>query len=341
MPGHDPGQSPPVGLSWAAYLDHFVAEHGSWTALADELVHRAANAVETPMDLQTIEKGLRRLAGREHKPGGQYGRWMLRFFGVPPAIGDWARWLAQYHSRFADLPTSLRLEQLRLWDRPPTSESPVAAWIHVGLASVLHRMGDLDACRRHLSLAHHGAQRAGSAAMMEVSLLGARIATDDGKRAEAALLLDAVEALLPADGVTHEDRLCYRARLLGQRAYHLTKPLPGQPPALEEARALFESLEEDPTVPFACFRRSNGLAYCTWKLGDSQEGARLARLAAEYAGDGGFVRFRVMALNMLSQMVAPDEGRSINERAARLAKQLEDEDLLRRVHRGAEKVARS
>lgn len=58
---------------------------------------------------------------------------------------------------------------------------------------------------------------------MEVSLLRARLATGVGNRAEAVELLDSVEELLSADAVTREDRLCYRARLVGQRGFHLTK----------------------------------------------------------------------------------------------------------------------
>jgi hypothetical protein len=333
VPGHESGQAPdtPPGLTWEAYVDHFVVQVGGWTALADELIRRAPPDAEVPSDLLSVEKGLRRLARREHRPGGQYGRWMLRFFGVPPSVEDWARWLAQYHSRFADLPTSLRLEQLRLWDRPPISESKVAAWIHVGLASVLHRMADLENCRERLRQATAGAERAGAAARIEILLLSARIATDEGRRTDADEMFDAAEALLSDGAINPSDRLCYRARLIGQRAYHLTKPGPGEKEDLERALELFERIDEDASLPFVCFRRTAGLAYCTWKLGDAEEGARLARLAAEHAGDGGFVRFRIMALNLLSRMVAADEAEPIHARAERLARQLEDEDLVRRV----------
>ncbi len=320
-----------MGLTWAAYIEHFVTELGGWTALCDELIRRAAGDADVPVDLKSVEKGLRRLATREHRAGGQYGRWMLRCFGVPSFVEDWARWLAQYHSRFADLPTPLRLEQLRLWDRPPVSESKVAAWINVGLASVFHRMADLESCRRRLELAAAGAERAGASACAEIKLLEARIATDEERRGDAERLFDEVEKLLAEPTITADDRLCYRARLIGQRAYHLTKPAPGDVPDIGAALALFESIEEEQSLPFVCFRRSAGLAYCTWKLGNAAEGARLARLAGDFAGDGGFVRFRIMALNLLSRMVLPDEARVINARAARLAKQLEDEDLLRRV----------
>jgi hypothetical protein len=203
------------------------------------------------------------------------------------------------------------------------------------MASVLHRLGDMHNCRRRLDLASKGADRAGAAAMLEAKLLAARIATDEDRRGEAQRLFDEAADLLDHEELTAEDRACYHARLVGQRAYHLTKPARGDEEDLEGALSLFETIDEDPAIPFVCFRRNSGLAYCVWKLGDPGEGARLARRAAEFAGDGGFVRLRVMALNMLCRMIDPAEGRELNERAARLARQLEDEDLLRRVqHRG-------
>jgi hypothetical protein len=332
--GHDFGQTrdtPPAGLTWGAYVEHFVEQLGGHTPLADELIRRVAAGAEPPDDLQTVEKGLRRLARREQLSGGLYGRWMLRHFGVPAAVEDWARWLGQYHSRFADLPTSLRRAQLRLWDRPPASESRVAAWIQVGLASVCHRQRELESCQAHLHRAEAGAERAGPAALLEVLLLATRLATDADERERAEQLLSAAEALSLDPSLTRADKLCYRARVLQQHAYHLTKPERGRAADVEAALRLFQSIEEDPALPFVAFRKCAGLAYCTWQLGDPIEGARLARLAAEYAGDGGFVRFRIMAFNLLTRMLPPEEARSVSERALRLSRQLEDEDLIERV----------
>jgi hypothetical protein len=51
----------------------------------------------------------------------------------------------------------------------------------------------------------------------------------------------------------------------------------------------------------------------------------------DHAGDGGFVRFRIMAMNLLTRMVPADEGALLNARAQRLARQLQDEDLLQRA----------
>jgi len=334
--GHVSGHAadaPPVGLTWALYVEQLVQTHGGMTALADELIRRAQQSSEVPEDPQSVEKGLRRLARREHRPGGQYGRWLLRCFGVPSRVEDFARWLAQYHSRFADLPTSVRLAQLRLWDRPPVSESRAAAWVHVGLASVAHRLADLSGCRERLAMAINAAERTGSPALVEAKLLAARLATDDGKRVDAARFLEEASAALATTAHSRADQLCYRARIIQQRGYHLTKPLAGQAADVRGALALFQSIEEDAALPFVAFRKCAGLAYCTWQLGDAGEGARLARLAATHAGDGGFVRFRIMALNLLTRMVQPAEARELNLRAERLARQLEDEDLLQRVTR--------
>lgn len=331
-PGHDPGHAPP-GIRWADLIEPLVASHGGWTALADTLIRRAGPSAQ--LSTFTVEKGLRRLAKREHEDGGRYGRLLLRHFGVPRAIEDWARWLAQYHGRFTDLPSSLRLEQLRIWDRPPISESPVAAWIDVGLASAHHRRGELDACHRRLAGARTFAKRHRSDAEIEVALFDARLFGDDDDPFAASRELDRAERAIDAHSIPRADRLCYRARLLGQRAFLLTRPPPGRAPDLLGARELFLAIEEDPAVPFASFRRANGLAYCAWQLGDPSEGARLARLAAEHAADAGLVRFRVMALSMLSRMLPPDEAGPVIARTERLARALEDEELVRRVDRDA------
>src|ERR1043165_191216 len=100
---------PPAGLSWGEYVERWVEDRGGWLPLADQLIDRAQALVEIPLDPQTVERGLRRLARRGHKEGGQYGRWMLRFFGFTSPIEQWVKWLGTYHSRFADLPCSLRL----------------------------------------------------------------------------------------------------------------------------------------------------------------------------------------------------------------------------------------
>jgi hypothetical protein len=161
-------------------------------------------------------------------------------------------------------------------------------------------------------------------------------AHEAGQRAAAEALFDRVEAHLEAPELEADDRRCYHARLVGQRAYHLTRPLAGAREDVEGARALFERIDDEPYLPFVAFRKHNGLAYCHWKLGDVAAGQAFARRAEQDAGDGGFVRFRIMALNLLARMLDPLEGAAVQARAERLAALVEDEDLLRRVrHRWA------
>lgn len=315
-------------------MEPLVSLHGGWTALADELVRRSREG-----DVFTVEKGLRRLARRGHQDGGRYGRLVIRHFGVPGAIEAWARWLGQYHGRFTDLPSSLRIEQLRVWDRPPISEGRVGAWIDVGLASAHHRRGELEECMRRMGRARTTAERHASDAAIEIALFDARLESDEDRYEDAWRTLDRVERAIDEHAanelITPADRLCYRARLVGQRAFMLTRPLAGEAPDLQGAHALFLALDEDPAVPFASFRRASGLAYCTWKLGDAEAGARLAELAAEHAGDGGFIRFRVMALSLLSRMVPAERAREIVARTERMARALEDDELVRRTDRDA------
>jgi hypothetical protein len=321
---------PPAGLSWADYVARWVSDRGGWVPLADELIFRAGESSSIPGDPHTVERGLRRLARREHRPGGQYGRWMLRYFGFTTPVARWLAWMGQYHSRFADLPSALRLEQLVLWNRPPVSESRLACWIHIGLASVYERMLDDHGVEQWLARAERRASAAGSAAEIEVALFRGRLETDAGCRDAAAALYDRAEGLLDATDLEPGDALPYRARLADQRAYHLTKPIDGAPDH-EGARALYTSIADEPYIPFVSFRRAAGLAYCAWKLGDAGEAERLARLAADHAGDGGLVRMRVMALNMLSRVLGPGRAHEVRARAARMAALLEDEELARRV----------
>jgi hypothetical protein len=160
-----------------------------------------------------------------------------------------------------------------------------------------------DDAQQRLVMAERGAEQAGVACRMEVALLRAKLLTDDGQRAESEALFDAVEQWLASDELSLEDRRCYHARLVGQRAYHLTREAPGYPGDLQGALALFESIADEPFIPFVAFRKSNGLAYCHWKLGDAALGTHWARLAEQHAGDGGFVRFRIMALNLQARML--------------------------------------
>lgn len=328
-PGHDLGH--PAGATWETLVRSYVNEYGGWAAFADEFVNRLSTLPDTPTDIQTVEKGLRRLSIRGSKDGGQYGRWLLKHFGIPTDITRWVAWLGQYHSRFADLPTSLNLEQLKLWDRPPLSDSPASAWIHVGLSSVFHRMGEIDGCEDRLRRARKVAPRAGAAVQMEILLFDARIRTDRGDRETSHQFFDEVEELLKDKNVSESDRNCYFARLQGQRAYHLIHPVGDERPDYLAALDLFESIPDRTGIPFVDFRRTEGIAECAFYLGDRDRGVRLAKEAAEHAADGGFVRLRILALKLLSKMSEKDERDRLLEKAQRLASLLEDEDLYRRM----------
>ncbi len=321
----------PVAFTWAEYIARWVADRGGWTQLADELIHRAGEAIEIADDPQTVERGLRRLARREHKSGGQYGRWMLRYFGFTTPVEEWVKWMGQYHTRFADLPSALRLEHLLLWNRPPIAESRLACWIHIGIALAHLSRLDRGACEESLQLAERLAANAGAAARIEISLLRAQLETDAGDTTSARRRYAAIHDELTIAALPAADDRAYRARLQYQRALHHTRPLHGEPLDVLQAKALYEAIVEEPYIPFVSFRKSVGLAYCAWQLGQLDEAARLAALAAQHAGDGGLIRMRVMALNMLSRVVTGEHAVTVNERARRMATLLEDEELLRRV----------
>lgn len=324
---------PPAGLTWAEYVEQWVHDRGGWLPLADQLIHRAGDRVEIPSDPQTVERGLRRLARREHKPGGQYGRWMMRFFGVTSPIEQWVRWLGTYHARFADLPSGLRLEQLALWNRPPVSESPLACWIELGVASAHHSRLDHEACEHWLARAARHVSAAGPAAEIELALLRAEIATTRGEHAAVADHARAIEQHLGAATLPAADELPYRARLAAVCASRFTRPPDGIAPDLQRARAHYAAIP-DADIPYVAFRKHLGLAYCAWKEGDVDQASRLVQRAVDEAGDGGLVRMRVMALNMLSRILTGDAAAAVTARARRMATVLEDEELLRRVGHG-------
>ncbi|UJR81297.1 Hypothetical protein I5071_33540 [Sandaracinus amylolyticus] len=333
----EPRPSPDLpGFRWSDVVVPLVEQHGGWTALANALVQRSTGLG----DALTVEKGLRRLARRGHREGGRYGRWVLRAFGAPAEIEAWARWLAQWHSRFTDLPSSIRLEQLRLWDRPPISESRIAAWIHTGIASAHFTRGELDECLRRLAIARAIAARHDLDADIEIALFEGRLAGDSGEHERARARIDDAEASLARREIGRADRLAYRARIAGQRAFLRLRPPDGERRDVEAARALYESLEDAHDVPFAACARANGIAYCAFEMGDRALAVRAARRAAEHAADGGLVRFRLMALSFLSRVVEPDEAAEIIARTRRMAKMLDDDELVRRTEHDALRRAR-
>ncbi len=317
---------PPAGLTWAEYVDRWVTDCGGWLPLADQLIHRATGAVDVPLDPQTVERGLRRLARRHHQAGGQYGRWLVRFFGFTSPIEQRVRWLGNHHSRFADLPSSIRLELLTLWDRPPVAESPLVAWIHLGIASAHHAQGDRAAATHWLGLADRQRHTAGAGADVEAELLRAQLDLDDGAHGAARDRHAWIAERLRAAPLPSVHAACYLARLHDQRAR--------LEPDHAARRAIYAAIP-DVDVAYVRHLRSVGLAYCTWKLGDVAEAARLAQQAVDAAGDGGLVRLRVSGLNLLSRVLPTDEAARVNARAQRMAEALQDEELMRRVRQSA------
>ncbi|WP_117208357.1 tetratricopeptide repeat protein [Allorhizocola rhizosphaerae] len=294
----------PLGCTWGRYVQRLADEHGGWTALTHLLMRRAGPSAGLPEDPGSVERGLRRLRSRGNAPGGQYGQWLLEHFGVPRPLDETARWMGQYHSRFSDLPLSMCEAQLRLWDRPPISESPAACWIRLGLASIAMRRGDIDTARLRL----HDVGELPPAARIEADLLHARLGDREAlSRARAQI------AVLPRD----TDRDCYHARWADQRAYQLARD------ARYAAGARFyRSIDPDSPAAFALFRRHHGLAYCHWKLGDPDRAAEHAEAALDHAGDAGLLRLRVMALRLLAH-IRPGEAARFAQRADRIAQELE------------------
>lgn len=321
-------ESLPASLTWGEYIRQWTDDRGGWTQLANELVDRAAASTEVPEDAQSVERGLRRLATRGHKPGGQYGRWMLRYFGFVAAVDELVKWMGQYHTRFADLPCGFRLEHLTLWNRPPIAESRVAVWIHIGIAHAHLSRRERPECEHWLASAERLARHAGPAAEIECHLLHAQLAAESD--------LGVARAHFAAIDLSHPDlaildERVYRARLADQRAHVLTRPFVGVTPDFHAARAEYEAIDETPYQPFVSFRRAVGLAFCAWKLDERAAAVELATRAVEHAGDGGLLRMRVNGLNMLSRVLDGPGAQTSHERAARIAAQLEDEELMSRV----------
>lgn len=329
-PGHDPGHAGLAGYSWGDYLAHLVEEHGSLAAVALKLVHLAT----TPEDSASVERALRRLRQRGNLDGGDYGRRLLRAFGLPRTVEARVKWLGVYHSRFTDLPLPLCLDQLRLWDRPPVNESRARVWIELGFASAALRARDLEAAEVHLRRAR-AAPPVELAARLELALVEAYLASrrkQPPRLAEA--LAEAGRLLAHDDGsLTPEERACLRVRWIDQRAYQLNNPPRGAAPDHRAALALYESLPQGDIHPFVSYRRDAGLAYAKFMLGDRAAAIRLAEAAIGHAGDGGYVRLRAMALNLLARLRGDDEGATARVRAQAIARRLEDEDLIGRLER--------
>ncbi len=323
------------GLTWEDYLVMLVSEHGSLAAIALKVSLAGGNVA----DAASVERALRRLRKKEHHEGGQYGQRLLRVFGVPREVEQRVKWMGVYHSRFTDLPVSLCLDQLRVWDRPPVSASRARAWLELGFATCALRLEDLSRAEAHLKAARGG--HVSVEARIETLLIQAYVASRRGERALAREGLAEVEPMLEAPEIGTGDRACLLARWLDQRAYQLLHPAEGSPPDLEGAMALYQRIPTRAAPFFAACKRDSGLAYVHFCLGDAPRAVMHAEAACQSAGDGGFVRLRIACLGLLARVLGDSEARAaeIRARAILAARALEDEDLLGRLRRAAPPIA--
>ena len=317
---------PPLSFTWGQYVAQLTAERGGLAELARCLVDVAPTGVKLSSDPLTIERGIRRLRDRGSAPGDKYGRLLIRCFGIPGTITDQARQMGQYHSRLADLPVAVRWQQLRLWDRPPISESPVSAWVNLGLASLAHHQQDPEQLHARLSLARLAARVAD--ARVELALLEARLAADGRDMAAAQAHLDTASGHLAA--LSGEEAASYLARLQDQRAFLAVRGWRKDPSRLDAALALYAVI---PTIgpPFARFRRAHGRAWCLWRQGEQAEALSESHLAVRHAGDGGFVRMRILALILQGHILGRPEALTCWSRAREMASSLQDELLREKI----------
>lgn len=327
----DVGQVP-AGFGWEDLLAGLVETHGSLAAVATRLAEARGHAE----DLESIERGLRRLRDRGGRDGGVWGRRVLAAFGLPASVEARVRWMGVYHGRLTDLPRPLAADLLRVWDRPPVSEAPARVWIALAWATLAVRDRDLDEATARLDAA--GRAVVDDAARVECLLTEAFVASRRAPEAFVSLLDEAEAALdrLDARGLASdaEDRLCWRARLVDHRAFRLNAPRPDGRRDAEAARALYAALPDAGAPPFARCRRANGLAWSLYFLGDPDGAVREARASVEHAGDAGSLRLRAMALLALARFLAgTEEGATAKARADAIARRLDDEVLRWRVSR--------
>jgi hypothetical protein len=329
------GHETTPAMSWREYIASLVLEHGTLAALALKL--SLAEGVEA--DAATVERALRRLRTKEHQDGGQYGRWLLRTFGMPQAVEHRAKWMGVYHSRFTDLPVSLCLDQLRLWDRPPLAESRTRTWLELGFATCALRLDDLAGARAHLTRARGG--HGTCAARIETRLLDAYLASRRKDGGQARAILEEIEASLHDPELEADEKACLAARWLDQRAYQHLHPAGTSAADIDAARRLYERIATRDAPFFAACKRESGLAYVCFRLGDAGRAVEHAENACRHAGDGGFVRLRIATLGLLAHILGAPRGDAVRARAMRAARYLEDEDLLTRLGRAESRDAES
>jgi len=319
-PGRKSGQS----FVWADYVAWIAESAGSLTAAAEKIAGLGGFAD----DVASIERALRRLRDRGTAPGGKWGARALAVFGLPGAVEERVRWMGAYHSRFVDLPVPVCEDLVRLWDRPPTSErAATRTWLFLARAELCLRARDLGGASAAFAQARLGVRSAAPDAAIEL-LLGEAFVASRNDRAAVPALLAEVEPLLPSVA-SADDRACLHARWIDQLAYERQKE-----DDAAGAEGLYRTIAEADAPPFVLARRANGLAYARWKQGDHDGGAALAREACLHAGDGGHVRLRAMALQMLGRILGDtDAGRAARDRALAIAKRLDDEMLRVRFSR--------
>lgn len=315
-PGRDPGQP----FDWGDYVAWLVERNGSLAAVAEALAAQRSHAEAQG----SIERALRRLRTRGAKDGGVWGHRALRAFGLPDDVDSRVRWMGQYHTRFSDLPRELCLELLRPWDRPPISESPLRAWVQLGLAGVALRGRERDPAREHLRQAERAAD---GLSRLEWLLAQIFVAGRSGVDQSPPLLAEA-EQLTEHLPMSDDDRACYRARCVDHHGWVHNVIRRDH----RAARDLYAALPTE-GPPFARVRRDNGLGWSLLKLGDPEGARACARRAIEAAGDGGSLRLRVMALGLLAATLDGDEADAVRQRATAIAERLDDEVLRVRIRR--------
>ncbi len=330
--GQKPGHlgKPPAGYGWADYLAALVEQHGTLAAVAWKVLEHTDGAE----DGASVERALRRLRSRGQRDGGSWGQRLLRVFGVPASVEARLRWMGLYHSPFGDLPLPVCRDQLRLWDRPPLSAARARLWIHLGFAHCALRARAFDEAEVHLARARAalaGANAGHEAAQVEIALASAYAVGRPDEHGRAAPLLDDAERGLSGAGaatLSEADLVCFRARLVDQRAFALNR-------AGEHAAALarYEALPRADVHPFASYRRDAGLAYGYHRTGRPAEARACAARAVEHAGDGGYTRLRVMGLILQTKVLGFPEAEDALQRAHAIAIRLEDDELLARVAR--------
>lgn len=327
--GH-PDASAPAGYTWADYVGELVVAHGTLTAVAWKLLEHGRGSE----DVASVERALRRLRSRGQRDGGVWGQRLLRALGVPAGVEARVAWMGLYHSPFHDLPLPLCQDLLRVWDRPPVSASRARVWLHLGFAGCALRGRSFEGALHHLAQARAAVTSGPSsldAARIEIALAEAYAAsrTDEGR---VGGLLDEAEGLLArAASLDPADAACFRARLADQRAF--IENHKRTPEAYERALSLYEALPREDVHPFASYRRDAGLSYGYLRRGLKDEALACAERACRHAGDGGYVRLRVMGLLMQAKILGRDAANEALRRAHGIAARLQDDELLVRVER--------